>query len=289
MAASIFKTAWWPLHVVVAWVLTRNHSFVAHSNRARSLGGVGVLLASSKVHGKPIKRYFKSVLAAWIAVREEMAAGHIRLSGSRFRRVAVSQGLAVETTGPAREIPAAEIASLGLQDDGKDRDCLVPKDWRVAHGSNWNNSWGYRNVLAFRDDVLSRYPAAASKVSSAENTNDKIEPTPTTPATSSTESIGSSVESDTTVSPVEVSEAIAVDNEFAKLYLHEQLKQPPIGPQVARERASRAIQTLYPDGVPDQFTVPNTVLFRQVGDWLKERKLPNVSDATISRAAGRRK
>jgi hypothetical protein len=61
-----------------------------------------------------------------------------------------------------REIPAAEIASLRLQDDGDDEDCLIPEDWRVAHGSNWNNLRGYRNVQVFRDDVLRVFDAAGA-------------------------------------------------------------------------------------------------------------------------------
>jgi hypothetical protein len=57
----------------------------------------------------------------------------------------------------------------------------------------------------------------------------------------------------------------------------------------AFERAQRIINELYPDGVPDQTIVPNTTLCRQVSAKLKESKLPNVSDDTILRAAGRRK
>jgi hypothetical protein len=59
--------------------------------------------------------------------------------------------------------------------------------------------------------------------------------------------------------------------------------------QPARERAKRAIKLLYPTTeVPDAATLPNKILFRRVGDWLKEQKLQPVSDATILRAAGRR-
>ena len=57
----------------------------------------------------------------------------------------------------------------------------------------------------------------------------------------------------------------------------------------ALERAQGVIKELYPDGVPDQASQPNASLCRQVGVKLKEAKLPNVSDDTILRAAGRRK
>ena len=176
MAASIFKAAWWPLHVAVAWALTRDRAFVESSNRAgKSLLSVAIALAMDKVDGKPTERYFKGSTDAWSALREEMAAGNIRASGTPFRRVADLQGHAVETNEMAREIPAVEIASLRLQDDGDDKDCLIPEDWRVAHGSNWNNLRGYRNVRVFRDDVLRAFPADVSKASGAGNEKEEIE------------------------------------------------------------------------------------------------------------------
>jgi hypothetical protein len=58
--------------------------------------------------------------------------------------------------------------------------------------------------------------------------------------------------------------------------------------QPAFERARRAIEELYPEGVPGQADVPNAILCRRVGVKLKNKGLPNVSDDTILRAAGRR-
>ena len=57
-----------------------------------------------EVDGKPTERYFKGSTDAWSALREEMAAGNIRASGTPFRRVADLQGSAVETNEMAREI-----------------------------------------------------------------------------------------------------------------------------------------------------------------------------------------
>ena len=59
--------------------------------------------------------------------------------------------------------------------------------------------------------------------------------------------------------------------------------------QPAFERARRAINELFPKGVPGQADVPNATLCRRVGVKLKNDGLPNVSDDTILRAAGRRK
>ena len=55
------------------------------------------------------------------------------------------------------------------------------------------------------------------------------------------------------------------------------------------ERAQNAINELYPNGVPEQADLPNPVLCRCVGDKLKKSGLPDVSDDTIQRAAGRRR
>lgn len=57
----------------------------------------------------------------------------------------------------------------------------------------------------------------------------------------------------------------------------------------ATERALATIQELYPHGIPDQASEPNKVLCAKVGEKLKEKKLSNVSDDTILRAAGRRR
>lgn len=65
--------------------------------------------------------------------------------------------------------------------------------------------------------------------------------------------------------------------------------QPRRKAQTAREGARRAVLALFPNGNPDQVTVPNTNLCKCVGAKMKEMGLPNISDDTILRAAGRRK
>jgi 7-cyano-7-deazaguanine synthase in queuosine biosynthesis len=57
----------------------------------------------------------------------------------------------------------------------------------------------------------------------------------------------------------------------------------------ALERARGAIKELYPNGVPCQSAEPNANLCRRIGEKLKQAGLPDVSDDTILRAAGRRK
>ena len=57
----------------------------------------------------------------------------------------------------------------------------------------------------------------------------------------------------------------------------------------ALEGAQRAVQSVYPDGVPDKTIERNKILCGRVGDWLKTNSFPDISDDTILRAAGRRK
>jgi hypothetical protein len=56
----------------------------------------------------------------------------------------------------------------------------------------------------------------------------------------------------------------------------------------ALERARQALAEVYSQGVPTQAIEPNALLCRRVGTWLRDQGLPDVSDDTILRAAGRR-
>ena len=56
-----------------------------------------------------------------------------------------------------------------------------------------------------------------------------------------------------------------------------------------RERALKALNEVYSNDVPDQASEPNARLCKKVGECLKAAGLPDVSDDTILRAAGRRK
>ncbi len=55
------------------------------------------------------------------------------------------------------------------------------------------------------------------------------------------------------------------------------------------KRARRAIEELWPAGVPDQVTLGNAALCKSVADKVNKSKLDEVHDDTILRAAGRRK
>jgi hypothetical protein len=72
----------------------------------------------------------------------------------------------------------------------------------------------------------------------------------------------------------------------------DQRSSPKVGARSRRrpahERALQVIDELFPQGVPEQADLPNTLLCRRVGDKLKKLGKLNVSDDTILRAAGRR-
>jgi hypothetical protein len=59
--------------------------------------------------------------------------------------------------------------------------------------------------------------------------------------------------------------------------------------QPLRERAQRALDELYPNGVPDQVSVSDAELFSAVNALIKKRGQKGLSHDTILRAAGRRK
>jgi hypothetical protein len=59
--------------------------------------------------------------------------------------------------------------------------------------------------------------------------------------------------------------------------------------QPSRGRAMMALDALFHGKVPDQDSLPNKILCRAVGEWLKKKELPEVKADTIYRAAGRRK
>jgi hypothetical protein len=69
----------------------------------------------------------------------------------------------------------------------------------------------------------------------------------------------------------------------------ERVAQPRTKSRPAFERARRVIGELYPDGVPDQATVPNKSLCKQVNEKLKEMGQQPVSQDTVERAADGRK
>jgi hypothetical protein len=149
-----FAVSWWPVDVALAWIITRDRTFVErHWTRRGSKLAVTISLAVDSHSGQQLPRYVDGVEAAWTELKGLLEDGKIRVVASPFRRTADFSAGAVETSESQQEIPDSEIGSLTLTEDGDDL-CLIPEDWRVARGSNWNNLRGYRNPLVRANGVL---------------------------------------------------------------------------------------------------------------------------------------
>src|SRR5712664_3815755 len=127
---SAFELKWWPLDIAIAWVLTRDRTFVERQWKRSSgkLTGISVAVAADKVYGRPLTLEFPGVTEAWTQLKSRLEEGAIKTVGTPFRRVADSSNAASETSESQREIADAEISSLMLHEEGDDL-CLIPEDW----------------------------------------------------------------------------------------------------------------------------------------------------------------
>src|SRR4030081_3394169 len=97
MAATGFNAIWWPLCTAVAWVLTRNRAFVERFDEpiARPANfniSITFELSADSLAGHAIQRAFANSNDAWLALREEIVAGRIRVAGAPFCRRAALEG-----------------------------------------------------------------------------------------------------------------------------------------------------------------------------------------------------
>ena len=154
-----FDLVWWPIDLAVAWVLTRDRIFVESQWRRDGHGftGIEISLAVDQLEGRPASLQFPGVDDAWTELKKKLEQGAIPIVGTPFRREAELLGHASETSESQRQISDAEIGSLMLDRDGDDL-CLIPEDWRVARGSNWQNLRGYRNVQVSVNGVTFYFP-----------------------------------------------------------------------------------------------------------------------------------
>lgn len=161
-----FSAVWWPIDVAIAWIITRDRTFVErHWKRRGSTLAVTIALAVDSHSGEPLPRFVDSIEAAWTELKGLLEDGKIRVVGTPFRRLSGGSNGAIETSENQQEIPDSEICSLRLTEDGDDL-CLIPEDWRVARGSNWNNLRGYRNPLVRRNGVLHFFQTSATALPS---------------------------------------------------------------------------------------------------------------------------
>ena len=168
--SNVFDLEWWPLDIAIAWVLTRDRTFVERQWKRGGNGPVGITVAVEleKAGGRPLTLEFPGVYEAWTQLKSRLVEGAIKTVGTPFRRVGDSAAEASETSESPREIKEAEIASLILHEEGE-AFCLIPEDWRVAKGSNWQNLCGYRNVQLRPNGVMVYFPFSADLTLPSDN------------------------------------------------------------------------------------------------------------------------
>jgi hypothetical protein len=167
---SAFELKWWPLDIAIAWVLTRDRTFVERQWKRGGNGPVGITVAVEveKANGRPLTLEFPGIYEAWTQLKSRLEEGAIKTVGTPFRRVSDSAVAASESSESQREIEEAEIGSLMLHEEG-DAFCLIPEDWRVARGSNWHNLCGYRNVQIRPTGVTHYFPPSTDLTLPSEN------------------------------------------------------------------------------------------------------------------------
>ncbi|MET3968069.1 hypothetical protein [Bradyrhizobium sp. S3.9.1] len=163
MAASIFTAAWWPLHVAVAWVATRDRDFVEQMPSDKSLKYLAVALAKYEA-GKDFRSPHKRSGEAFFALRDETAEGGIQAIGDPYRWVGRPPRMVCEKT---RVIEPLEIVSAVCRPDHGIPDCLVPKELR-PDGSR------FQNVLYRRRELLARFPALQATRATARNEDEAV-------------------------------------------------------------------------------------------------------------------
>jgi hypothetical protein len=158
-----FELSWWPITLAIAWVLTRDRTFVERQWKRSGGGlvGISVAVAADKITGNCSVLRFDDTSEAWTELKAVLEEGRIQVAGTPFQRVSDFSGARIETSDAHRIISGAELSSLMLQEEGNEA-CLVPNDWRVAHGANRNNLRGYRNVQVRPNGVLHFFPAGAN-------------------------------------------------------------------------------------------------------------------------------
>src|SRR5688500_15145165 len=93
-----FELKWWPIDIAIAWVLTRDRTFVERQWKRSGDGllDITVAVALDKHYGHPLKLEFPGVEEAWTQLKSHLEDGSINIVGTPFRRVADTSGGATE-------------------------------------------------------------------------------------------------------------------------------------------------------------------------------------------------
>ena len=148
--------------VAVAWVLLRSRHVVEqlldrHPRKPITFTTVATYAAALKAGGQHTTPEFENSEAAFHELRHLLETGEIEIVGTPFSRVGDLQGSSRLEMGNQQTIFYTEISSLVPFNDHGDL-CLIPRDWRAAHGSARTNLRGYRNVLVRSAALVRTFP-----------------------------------------------------------------------------------------------------------------------------------
>ena len=156
------REAWWPLAVAVAWVLLRSQQVVEqllnrHSRKPITFTTVATA-AALKAGGQHTIPKFENTDAAFVELRHHLETGEIEIVGTDFVRVGDLEGSSRLEMGNQQAILSSEMSSLVPYSDHGEL-CLIPRDWRKAHGGSARTHLrGYRNVLVRSAALVGRFP-----------------------------------------------------------------------------------------------------------------------------------
>ena len=268
MQRLALREVWWPLAVAVAWVLLRSQRVVEqlldrHPRKPITFTTVDIYAADLKASGQHTTPKFENSEAAFGELRHHLETGEIEIVGTPFVRVGDRESSRLEM-GNQQTIFYTEISSLVPYDDHGDL-CLIPRDWRTAHGSARTNLRGYRNVLVRSAALVGHFPEEKTQLAH--------------------------VPSDAVVAPLRL-EHIAVDTPNQSAPSADPSHQTARATPLRKRRRGKhltplqkaiieASTRLWPDGNrPPSAKVRNAALAREVKKTLDT----SVSDSTIRRA-----
>jgi hypothetical protein len=164
MVESIFRAAWWPTYVAVAWVATRDRDFIEQMPFDKSMNYLAVELAKYEADNKGVRSPHKTSGGAFLDLRDKSAEGRIQTTGDPYRWVGRPPRMVLQKT---RVIEPLEIASAVCRDDRGTPDCLVPKMLR-PDGSR------FQNVLWRRSEALAQFPALEATRATERNEDEAV-------------------------------------------------------------------------------------------------------------------
>ena len=259
------REAWWPLAVAVAWVLLRSRPVVEqllnrHSRKPITFRTVDIYAADLKAGGQHTTPEFENSDAAFDELRHHLETGEIEIVGTPFVRVGDLEGSSRLEMGNQQTIFFSEMSSLVPYDDHGDL-CLIPRDWRAAHGSTRTNLRGYRNVLV-RSAALVGPSLRKERNSRTSRPMLSSPPASENIAVETPNESAPSADPSTDTSPLSGPPGLSVGIEAKRTHLSEGGERPPIPLNSHNNRASSHSRRVNEPLVPFEHFIQTVFLIR---------------------------